>query len=162
MNSNALTNVKAGITALLAALTAFWGWFGWLVLVWVGMMLLDWLIGSAAAAKQGKWSSAKLRAGAWHKGGEVVIVIVALVADWLIGLIVANIPAITLPFQYTVLLTPLVIVWYIIGELGSLAEHAVTFGAPVPEWLVPMLEAGKKAVDTAGDKISSGGGQSHE
>ena len=37
MNSNALTNVKAGITAFLAALTAFWGWFGWLVLVWVGM-----------------------------------------------------------------------------------------------------------------------------
>jgi len=37
--------------------------------------------------------------------------------------------------------------------VGSLAEHAVTFGAPVPEWLVPMLEAGKKAVDTAGDKL---------
>ena len=63
----------------------------------------------------------------------MVIVIVALVADWLIGQIVANIPGITLPFQYTVLLAPLVIVWYIIGELGSLAEHAVTFGAPVPE-----------------------------
>ncbi|BAK97360.1 putative holin [Oscillibacter valericigenes Sjm18-20] len=154
MNSNALTNVKAGITAILAALTAFWGWFGWLVLVWVGMMLLDWLVGSAAAAKQGKWSSEKLRAGAWHKGGEVVIVIVALVADWLIGLIVANFPGITLPFQYTVLLAPLVIVWYIIGELGSLAEHAVTFGAPVPEWLVSALEAGKKAVDSAGDKLT--------
>lgn len=154
MNSNALTNVKAGITAILATLTAFWGWFGWLVVVWVGMMLLDWLIGSAAAAKQGKWSSAKLRAGAWHKGGEVVIVIVALVADGLIGLTVANIPAIKFPYQYTVLLAPLVIVWYIIGELGSLAEHAVSFGAPVPEWLVSALKAGKKAVDTAGDKLT--------
>lgn len=156
MDNNSLTNVKAGITAILATLTAFWGWFGWLVIVWVCMMLLDWLIGSAAAAKQGKWSSAKLRAGAWHKGGEVVIVIVALVADWLIGLIVANIPGIKLPFEYTVLLAPLVIVWYIIGELGSLAEHGVTFGAPVPPWLVSALEAGKKAVDTAGDKLSRG------
>lgn len=154
VNSNSLTNVKAGITAILATLTAFWGWFGWLVIVWVCMMLLDWLIGSAAAAKQGKWSSAKLRAGAWHKGGEVVIVIVALVADWLIGLVVANIPGITLPFEYSVLLAPLVVVWYIIGELGSLAEHAVTFGAPVPGWLVSALEAGKKAVDSAGDKLT--------
>ncbi len=117
-------------------------------------MLLDWLIGSAAAFKKGKWSSAKLRAGAWHKGGEVVIVVVALVADWLIGLVIANIPGVALPFEYTVLLGPLVIVWYIIGELGSLAEHAVTFGALVPTWLVSALEAGKKAVDSAGDKLS--------
>ena len=156
MEHNALINAKVAIAAILAALTAFWGWFGWLVVVWVGMMLLDWLIGSAAAFKKGKWSSAKLRAGAWHKGGEVVIVVVALVADWLIGLVVANIPGITLPFEYSVLLAPLVIVWYIIGELGSLAEHGVTFGAPVPPWLVSALEAGKKAVDTAGDKLSRG------
>ncbi len=80
--------------------------------------------------------------------------VVALVADWLIGLVVANIPGITLPFEYSVLLAPLVIVWYIIGELGSLAEHAVTFGAPVPGWLVSALEAGKKAVDSAGDKLT--------
>ncbi|WP_369284075.1 holin family protein [Oscillibacter sp. GMB15532] len=153
-DNDALTNIKVGITAILAALTAFWGWFGWLVVVWVGMMLLDWLIGSAAAFKKGKWSSAKLRAGAWHKGGEVVIVVVALVADWLIGLVIANIPGVALPFEYTVLLGPLVIVWYIIGELGSLAEHAVTFGALVPTWLVSALEAGKKAVDSAGDKLS--------
>ena len=42
------------------------------------------------------------------------------------------------------------IVWYIIGELGSLAEHAVTFGAPVPSWLRNILEIGKNAVDAAG------------
>ena len=48
---------------------------------------------------------------------------------------------------------PLVIVWYVIGELGSLAEHAVHMGAPVPEWLPKILAAGKSAVDAAGDKI---------
>ena len=55
-----------------------------------------------------------------------------------------------------VLLGPLVIVWYIIGELGSLAEHAVTFGAPVPGWLTRILEISKNAVDTAGDKLTGG------
>ena len=117
-----------------------------------------WLIGSAAAAKEGRWSSAKMREGAWHKGGMILVVCIALVADWLIGSILGHIPAVSLPFTYSVLLGPLVIVWYIIGELGSLAEHAVTFGAPVPSWLRNILEIGKNAVDAAGESIAGEGG----
>ena len=64
----------------------------------------------------------------------------------------------SLPFEYSVLLAPLVIVWYIIGELGSLAEHAVTFGAPVPSWLRNILEIGKNAVDAAGESIAGESG----
>lgn len=154
MENNILTNVKAWITAALAVLTAFWGWFGWLVVVWVCLMLADWLVGSAAAAKRGEWSSAKLREGAWHKGGMIVIVIVAVVADWVISMILDNLPGVTLPFDYTTLIGPLVVIWYIIGELGSLAEHGVSMGAKIPEWLVKLLAAGKKAVDDAGDKLS--------
>ena len=69
-----------------------------------------------------------------------------------------------MPFDYSVLLAPLVIVWYIIGELGSLAEHAVTFGAPVPSWLCNILEIGKNAVDAAGESIAgeSGGEDSKD
>ena len=48
---------------------------------WVLLMLADWLIGSAAAAKEGRWSSAKMREGAWHKGGMILVVCIALVAD---------------------------------------------------------------------------------
>ena len=44
--------------------------------------------------------------------------------------------------------------WYIIGELGSLAEHGVSLGAKVPAWLVKLLAAGKKAVDDAGGKMA--------
>jgi len=156
MNSNYLSAAKVGVTAIFAALTAFWGWFGWLVVAWVLLMLADWLVGSLAAVKAGNWKSSKLREGVWHKGGEIIIVIVALVADWLIGLIIAQIPAVHLPFTYTVLLGPLVIVWYIIGELGSLAEHGVTFGAPVPPWLIKFLAVGKSAVDAAGNKLTDG------
>lgn len=154
MEHNALTTLKAWITATVAVLTAFWGWFGWLLVVWVLLMLADWLVGSAAAAHRGEWSSAKLREGAWHKGGMIVIVCIALLADWLIGMMLSNMPGVTLPFEYTVMIGPLVVVWYIIGELGSLAEHGVSMGAKVPAWLVRLLAAGKKAVDAAGDKLA--------
>lgn len=151
-----LIAVKAWISAVVATLTAFWGWFGWLLVVWVFLMLSDWLVGSAAAAHRGEWSSAKLREGAWHKGGMIVIVCIAMIADWLIGTMLGNLPGVELPFEYTALVGPLVVVWYIIGELGSLAEHGVNMGAPMPAWLVKLLAAGKNAVDAAGDKLAGG------
>ena len=142
---------KAAAAAFLGTLTALWGWFGWLVVVWTALMLADWLVGSAVAAREGRWSSEGLRAGAWHKGGQIVVVGVALVTDWLIGTLLQNLPGVTLPFAYGVLLGPLVMVWYVIGELGSLAEHAVSMGAPVPGWLPEILELGRGAVDRAGE-----------
>lgn len=154
MEHNALVTLKAWIAATVALLTAFWGWFGWLMVVWAFLMLADWLVGSAAAAHRGEWSSAKLREGAWHKGGMIVMVCVALMADWLVGMVLAHLPGVTLPFDYTVMIGPLVVVWYIIGELGSLVEHAVSMGAKRPAWLLKLLKAGKKAVDAAGDKLA--------
>jgi len=154
-DNNIAMQIKICAAAVLGTLTALWGWFGWLVVIWAALMLADWLIGSAAAAKEGRWSSARLREGAWHKGGQVIIVCVALVADWLIGTMLANLPAVVEPpFTYSVLLGPLVIVWYITGELGSLAEHAITMGAPVPSWLPRILEAGKGAVDRVGEELT--------
>ena len=117
MENNTLVTLKAAITGARAVLTSLWGWFGWMVFVWVGLMLADWLVGSAAAMKAGKWSSAKLREGAWHKGGMVII-------------------------------------WYILGELGSLAEHAVSMGAKVPSWLPRILDISKDAVDAAAEAIA--------
>ena len=153
MENNTVMNIKIWITAAVGVLTSLWGWFGWLVVAWVFLMLADWLVGSASAVKAGKWSSAKLREGAWHKGGMVIIVCVALMADWLIGTLLDHIPGVTLPFDYAVLVGPLVIVWYIFGELGSLAEHAVSMGAKVPGWLPRILDISKDAVYAAGDAI---------
>lgn len=154
MNENAVLRFKMAITGALSVLTALWGWFGWLVVAWVLLMLADWLVGSAAALHAGKWSSAKLREGAWHKGGMVIVVCVALMADWLIGSLISHLPGVTLPFTYSVLLGPMIIVWYIIGELGSLAEHAVNMGAKVPGWLPRILDISKEAVDAAGEAIA--------
>ena len=61
-------------------------------------------------------SSSVARAGLWHKIGSAVAVIVALIFDWLIAMILVNIPGITLPFDYSVFLGPVVRVWYIVTE----------------------------------------------
>ena len=37
-----------------------------------------------------------------------------------------------LPFIYTVLLCPLVVIWYILTEVGSIIENAGALGTPIP------------------------------
>ena len=56
-------------------------------------------------------------------------------------------------------LLPLVLVWYCITELRSIAENAALMGAPIPEWLRKLLEAGKQAVDDAGERLTGEDGE---
>ena len=110
-----INGFKAAVAAVLGCLTALWGWFGWLVVAWVACMLLDYATGTAAALKAGKWSCKAAREGLWHKVGAMAAVLVAAILDGVLGLILDHIPALTLPFDYTVFLTVLVLVWYILS-----------------------------------------------
>ena len=111
-------------------------------------MIADYISGSAAAIKAGEWSSAAARSGLWHKGGMILVVIVAAVADGVLAIVVANT---SLPIQYTVLLLPVVVIWYILTELGSMLENATALGANVPAVLVKTLAAAKDKIDDLGD-----------
>lgn len=135
--------IKAAIVALCGAFGAAFGWLGWLVVAWVGCMVLDWLSGSAAAAAKGDWSSARARAGIWHKAGMIVVVLVAAMADNVLGMAVSHLPGLELTYETLVL--PVILVWYIFTELGSIAENATEMGAPVPDWLTRLLAAGRQA-----------------
>ena len=150
-----INTFKAALAALGAALTALWGWFGWVVLAWIGLMLIDYITGSAAALRAGKWSSSTARDGIWHKLGSVVAVIVSAILDVVIGHLLANVPRMELPFTYSVLLCPLVVMWYILTEAGSIIENAGALGAPVPAWLAKMIAALESTVDEAGESINS-------
>lgn len=151
MDLERINAIKATVTAIIGAFTALWGWFGWLLIGWVGLMALDYITGSAAAVKEGAWSSKTAREGIWHKCGMIVVVAVAGGTDLLIAMVLEHLPMIELPIQYAGLLCPLVLVWYCITELGSITENAVRMGANVPGWLVKILAAGKEAVDSAGE-----------
>lgn len=154
-----LNGFKASVAAVLGAVSAFLGWFGWLAVLYVGCMAVDWLTGSAAAMRNGQWASEKARDGIWHKIGSVVVVMVSAGADLLIGSVVNNIPGIQLPFTYGVMLCPVVLVWYITAEFGSILENAVKLGAPVPKFLTKLLAVIGEAVDSAGSGMVPGDGE---
>lgn len=146
-------SLKAAVSAAAGILTGLWGWMGWLTVLWTAAMALDYLTGTAAACKKGNWSSAHAREGIWHKAGMIAVVVVAAWADLLIEIVLTNLPIVQLPAAYPGLICPVVLVWYIITEAGSITENAVAMGAPVPSWLVRLLAAGRDAVDKMGETL---------
>ena len=148
-----LLEVKKTVTALMAALSAFLGWMGWLVVLYAVSMGIDYLTGSALAAKNGDWPSQKAREGLWHKAGSILAVIVAALADFLLGLVLKNLP-LSLPFTYTVLLCPVVLVWYILTEMGSIVENVGEMGAPVPAFWQNIIAALHAGVEERGDHLA--------
>ena len=146
--------IKAAMAGLVGLLTGLWGWMGWLVIGWIGCMILDYISGTAAAARAGAWSSARARDGIWHKTGMILVVVAAAVADLALKLVLGHLPLVELPFEYAGFICPVVLIWYIITELGSILENAVKMGAPVPEWLVKLLKASLHMVDGAGESAA--------
>ena len=142
------TQIKAAIAAVLAFMTALWGWVGWAIVIWVVCIVLDYISGTAAARRNGEWSSEVARDGLWHKLGEIFAVLVAALCDIALGVILKTAP-VELPIDFTTLITPIVLLWYIITELGSILENAGKLGAPLPKWLKKMLAQYKNTIDVA-------------
>lgn len=149
MNETMVT-AKAAIVAFFTALGTFLGWKGIMALVWVALMLLDYLSGSAAARKDGSWKSSTAREGLWHKGGMVLVVLVAFIADFVMVLALPHIPVLNIAWPE--ILVPLVLAWYIVTELGSILENAIKLGAQVPVWIVKIFDATLKMVENVGEE----------
>lgn len=149
------TEIKAAIAAVLAFFTALWGWLGWAVLVWIFCFLLDYLSGTAAARKAGEWSSSIAREGVWHKLGEIFAVLVAALCDIALKIVVSS--GLDLGFELPTLITPIVLLWYIITELGSIAENAEKMGAPVPKWIKKGLAQYREKIDRDHDTPDDAG-----
>lgn len=145
-----VNHIKAFVSAVLALLTALWGWFGWLVVAWIVAMGLDVLTGMGAGLKNGEWSSRIAREGLWHKCGAIATVLIAGLLDLVFGLLLDNIGQ-GLPIHYTVLLCPLAIMWYLLTEAGSILENAGRMGAPIPKWAAKAIATLRDTVDTVGD-----------
>lgn len=148
---NNLMTFKAAVAAFFTALGAFLGWQGIMIVVWLIAMLFDYLSGTAAAMKSGQWCSTTARNGLWHKGGMILVVLVAGAADLIMCIICDHLP---LEMTWPVLILPLVLAWYILTELGSILENAVKMGAPIPAWLIKILKVGVNVVDRKGEAVS--------
>ena len=149
-----VNKAKLAVAALCGAVTAVFGWLGWLVILFAACMALDWVTGSIAGTKRAGWSSAAARTGLAHKGGMIVIVLASGACDGLLYLILNNIPALRLPFEYDALICPLVLCWYVVTELGSICENAARLGAPLPGFLQKILAVLRGAAESAGETLA--------
>lgn len=145
---NEFPTVKAVFAGAISALSTFLGWRGVMALIWLTVMLLDYISGSVAAVKAGQWSSQAARQGIWHKCGMILVVVVGGLADLVMWMICRNVACDVVNITWPVLVLPLVLAWYIITELGSILENAVKLGANVPKWLVNLLKSSLNAVDS--------------
>jgi toxin secretion/phage lysis holin len=140
------TEIKAAIAAVVAFLTALWGWTGWAIFIWLACIFLDYVAGSLAAKKDNNWSSAIAREGCWHKLGEIFAVMVAALCDIALNVIMKGV-GIEIPIEVGPLVTPIVLLWYILTELGSIIENCGKLGAPVPKWFSDYVEKQKDKID---------------
>lgn len=140
---------KAALVVAISTMGELLGWKGILMVAWVAAMAMDYLSGTMAACKEGKWSSAVARQGLWHKGGMILVVAVSGMADIVMMILCDHIPV---TISWPGLILPLVLGWYLLTELGSVLENAVRLGANVPQWMVKLLEAGVKALEKTGEQ----------
>ena len=112
----------------------------------------DWVTGTVLALKEKKWNSSRARQRLWNKCGSIITVGVSVLTDILRGLVINNVPGIKLPFEYCSLLCSIVLVWYIVSELGSILENAAHMGTPVPAFLKAVLKKVNQACETEDGK----------
>ena len=122
-------------------------WVGWLVVIFCVSMALDYLTGTAVAIKEKRWSSAAANIGLWKKLGAIIAIFVAGLTDGLLCIITNNLPEFILPFEYSFFISPLVIIWYILTETGSIIENIAKLGAPVPPFLKDCFAALNKSAE---------------
>ena len=91
--------------------------------------------------------------GLWHKLGAFIVVASAMILDLMTGYILEHIPVIQLPLHYSMFLTALVLVWYILMELGSIIENVGRMGGRVPPFLCRAIEILRASVDGAAEEL---------
>lgn len=144
------TEIKAAVTAIVAFVTTLIGWKGVAALIWLCCILLDYIAGSLAAKKENNWSSQIAREGLWHKLGEIFAVTVAALCDIALGVVISG-TGIQLGFEINSFITPVVLTWYILTELGSIIENCGKLGAPVPKWFKQYVDKAKNTIDIQKD-----------
>ncbi|MFR0795033.1 MAG: phage holin family protein [Oscillospiraceae bacterium] len=152
-----LTTIKAAACTAAAALTAFWGWTGWLAAAWFLAMLLDYATGSAAALRAGTWSSRAAREGLWHKSGQRGVgVLVAALLDLPCACWLGSVPG--LGIDYDVLLLPARNSVVSADGAGQHRRKRGALGAPMPQFLMRAIAALRAGISDRGGGDGDGGG----
>ena len=153
MSTDSAIRIKALLAGLLGVITELIGWQGWLVFIYAVFMAIDWITGTQAAKAAGEWSSEVAKAGIRSKGATLGVIFMAFLLDQVVYLIAGSGYGFHVPLNGTIF-APLVLVWYIFTEAGSIVENAGKNGAAVPDWLAKGIKVLKAQVDKKGKENS--------
>ena len=141
---------KALTAAVCAWVCSFFGILTpWIAAV-VAAMALDYITGIAAAWNAGELSSRIGIRGILKKLGYLVIIAVAMLADWTIA---TGGGYLGFRIETPGYLALLVIVWLLMNELISILENAGRLGVPYPAWLMKVLSHLRENAEQKGDEL---------
>ncbi|MEG0852339.1 MAG: phage holin family protein [Angelakisella sp.] len=153
-----LTELKLGATAFFAALTAWLGTLAIPVYILVGLNIVDYWTGIAAAPYRGeKRSSAKGYHGIVKKICIWVLVWMGAAVDGLLAY-TANTVGIALPFHF--LVASAVAIWLICNEFVSILENMGDIGVELPDFLMTLVKWIQSCTEqkvTTGEKVLNNG-----
>lgn len=118
--------------------------------VLVVAMLVDYGAGMAKAWNAGTLCSRTGIRGILKKVGYLVIVAVAMGADYLLRY---GLDQVGVHINTEFLIAAIVIVWLIINELISILENVAAIGAPVPEFLLKLIEKLKTVTEKQAETV---------
>ena len=148
---------QGAASALTALITAKMGVLFYALIIFIAVMVIDFISGMMASKKEAiehpgdgnyGWSSRKGTLGILKKFGYILVVAVAVIVDFLIekvaGSMGIDMPASTF---FGLLIT----VWFILNECLSIVENAVRLGVEgIPPFLTDAIAALKHNIDEKG------------
>lgn len=120
------------------------------LIVLVIAMLADYGTGMAKAWNAGTLCSRTGIRGILKKVGYLVIVAVAMGADYLLRY---GLDQVGVYINVEFLIAAIVIVWLIINELISILENVAALGVPVPGFLLALIKKLKSVTEERGDSV---------
>ncbi len=146
-------NINPIIAVLAAALGVASSYLVQLIvplIVLVIAMLADYGTGMAKAWNAGTLCSRTGIRGILKKVGYLVIVAVAMGADYLLRY---GLSQVGVHINIEFLIAAIVIVWLIINELISILENVAAIGAPVPEVLLKLIRKLKNVTEKQAETV---------
>lgn len=140
---NWFEKVKLWVLAVAGAFFTAFGYDGVLIALWIFCMVLDYLTGSIGAALRSEWNSTKAREGIMHKMGMLGGVLLCALCDALLG---------TATGSMQLLLTRLILIMFMVTELGSIFENLGKQGVKLPAWLKTVITKLQAAAEQQGNK----------
>lgn len=157
MDKLQIYTAQLGLSTVAATIASKCGLLGWMLVAVAAAMIIDFLAGMAASAKEAVehpdddkygWNSKKGMIGIFKKFGYILVITASIILDFLIYKL-SGVLSVTLPM--TMFFSTLVTAWFILNECLSITENAGRMGVKVPAFLTKVIAVLKGTVEDKGN-----------